>query len=56
LAVLTKTCLTPSVLNILWVIADHAAAALANALALEEIERLKKKLKLENTYLREELF
>lgn len=56
LAVFTKTCLTPSVLDILRVIADHAAAALANALAFEEIERLKKKLELENTYLREELF
>lgn len=56
LAIFTKTCLTPSVLDILRVIADHAAAAVANALAFEEIEQLKKKLELENTYLREELF
>jgi len=56
LAVFTKTFLTPPVLDILRVFADHAASALSNALAFEEIERLKKELELENTYLREELF
>jgi len=56
LAVFTKLCLTHDSLNVLRVIADHAAAALANALAFEEIEQLKNKLELENTYLREELF
>ncbi|MEE9264558.1 MAG: sigma 54-interacting transcriptional regulator [Vicinamibacteria bacterium] len=35
--------------------ADHAAAAIANARAFEEIERLKKQVELENTYLLEEV-
>ena len=37
------------------VIADHTAAAIANARAFEEIETLKRKLELENEYLREEV-
>ena len=43
--------------NIDWLrlIADHAAAAIANARAFEEIERLRKQLELENAYLREEV-
>nr|WP_321465483.1 sigma 54-interacting transcriptional regulator [uncultured Desulfobulbus sp.] len=56
LAVFTKRCLTPDVLDVLRVVADHAAAAAANALAFEEIEQLKNSLELENSYLREELF
>ncbi|MFT5730178.1 MAG: formate hydrogenlyase transcriptional activator [Desulforhopalus sp.] len=56
LAVFTKRCLTDDVLDTLRVVADHAAAALANALAFEEIEQLREKLELENTYLLEELF
>lgn len=39
----------------LRMIANHAAIAVANARALEEINRLKKRLELENAYLREEL-
>jgi transcriptional regulator with GAF, ATPase, and Fis domain len=35
--------------------ADHAAVAIANARAFEEIERLKERLELENRYLREEI-
>ena len=35
--------------------ADHAATAIANARAFEEIERLKGQLELENEYLREEV-
>ncbi len=35
--------------------ADHAAAAIANAQAFEEIERLKKQVELENEYLQEEV-
>ena len=35
--------------------ADHAATAIANARAFEEIERLQGQLKLENEYLREEV-
>ncbi|MGL4419810.1 MAG: GAF domain-containing protein, partial [Gemmataceae bacterium] len=36
-------------------IADHTAAAIATARAFEEIEALKKRLELENEYLREEV-
>ena len=41
----------------LWLraFADHAAAAIANARAFEEIERLKRELELENEYLQEEV-
>ncbi len=41
----------------LWLraFADHAAAAIANARAFEEIERLKKELELENEYLQQEV-
>ncbi len=39
----------------LRMIADHLAAAIANARALEEIESLKKRLEQENAYLREEV-
>ncbi len=56
LAVFSKRCLTPDVLDVLRVVADHVAAAAANALAFEEIEQLKNSLELENSYLREELF
>lgn len=39
----------------LRMIADHVAAAIANARAMEEIETLKKRLEQENEYLREEV-
>lgn len=39
----------------LSMIADHLAAAIANALALDEIESLKRQLEQENEYLREEV-
>lgn len=39
----------------LRVIADHVGAAIANARAFEEIERLRAQLQIENSYLREEL-
>jgi len=43
--------------GIVWarMIADHAASAIANARAFEEIERLRRQLELENEYLREEV-
>jgi transcriptional regulator with GAF, ATPase, and Fis domain len=43
--------------GIFWMrmIANHAASAMANARAFEEIEELKKQIELENIYLREEL-
>src|SRR5947209_5578810 len=42
---------------LIWLrmIADHAAAAIANARAFEEIERLRARLELENVYLRDEV-
>ena len=49
---------TPAVSkNLAWfrLLADHAASAIAHALAFAEIERLKKQLELENEYLREEV-
>jgi len=39
----------------LQIIADHAATALANARAWEEVEALKRRLELENAYLQEEI-
>ncbi|SIO65904.1 Transcriptional regulator containing GAF, AAA-type ATPase, and DNA-binding Fis domains [Singulisphaera sp. GP187] len=39
----------------LRMIADHAAAAIANARAFEEIERLRSRVELENVYLRDEV-
>ena len=39
----------------LRMIADHLAAAIANARLLEEVESLKQRLELENAYLREEV-
>ena len=43
--------------NLVWLrmIADHAASAIANARAFEEIQRLRSQLELENEYLREEV-
>lgn len=39
----------------LRIVANHAASAIANARAFEEIEHLKRQLELENAYLKEEL-
>lgn len=55
LAVFTKIRITQPALDILSIIANHAATALANARAFERIEELKQKLEAENSYLREEL-
>ena len=43
--------------NLVWLrmVADHAASAIANARAFEEIQRLRSQLELENEYLREEV-
>ena len=43
--------------GIIWarMIADHAASAIANTRAFEEIEHLRRRLELENEYLREEV-
>jgi len=55
LAVFTRARLGEENLTWMRMIADHAAAAIANARAFEEIERLKEQLELERDYLREEL-
>ena len=43
--------------NLVWLrmVADHAASAIANARAFEEIQQLRSQLELENEYLREEV-
>jgi transcriptional regulator with GAF, ATPase, and Fis domain len=55
LAVFTRACLGEENLTWLRMIADHAAAAIANARAFEEIERLRAQLELERDYLRDEV-
>ena len=55
LAIFTNTRVTQATLDILNIIANHAANALANAHAFERIKELTQQLKAENTYLREEL-
>jgi len=55
LAVFTRACLGEENLTWMRMIANHAAAAIANARAFEEIERLKGQLELERDYLRDEL-
>jgi transcriptional regulator with GAF, ATPase, and Fis domain len=55
LAVFARTRMLDEGLIWLRMIADHAATAIANARAFEEIERLRRQLELENEYLREEV-
>ncbi len=55
LAVFTPACLGEENLTWMRMIADHAAAAIANARAFEEIARLKEQLELERDYLRDEV-
>ena len=55
LAVFTRACLGEENLTWMRMIADHAAAAIANARAFEEIERLRGQLELERDYLRDEV-
>ena len=55
LGVFTRAQLGPEKAAWLRLFADHAATAIANARAFEEIERLKGQLELENEYLREEV-
>ncbi len=55
LGIFTRACLGEEALSWLRMIADHAAAAIANARAFEEIERLRGQLELERDYLREEV-
>ncbi len=55
LGVFTRTPAVSEHVDWFRLLADHAASAIANALAFAEIERLKKQLELENEYLREEV-
>jgi transcriptional regulator with GAF, ATPase, and Fis domain len=55
LAVFSRTELDEEKFHHLRTFADHAAIAIANARAFEEIERLREQLELENAYLREEV-
>ena len=55
LAVFTRRRLDHDAFEWQRMVADHAAGAIANARAFEEIDRLRARLELENTYLREEV-
>jgi transcriptional regulator with GAF, ATPase, and Fis domain len=55
LAVFTRTRFRVEAMGWLRLVANHAAAAIANARAFAEIERLRQQLELENAYLREEV-
>jgi transcriptional regulator with GAF, ATPase, and Fis domain len=55
LAVFSRACLGEENLTWMRMIADHAAAAIANARAFEKIEELKHQLQLERDYLRDEV-
>ena len=55
LGVFTRERLGPEKAAWLRLFADHAAVAIANARAFEEIEQLHRRLELENEYLREEV-
>src|SRR5690606_33350874 len=55
LGVFTRRCMDRQALDSLRMLADHAAAAIANARAFEENARLRQQLELENEYLREEI-
>jgi len=55
LGVFTRRCMRPEALDSLRMLADHAAAAIANARAFEENARLRQQLEVENEYLREEI-
>ena len=55
LMVFTRTNPIDEELDWIRMLADHAAAAIVNARAFDEIESLRKKLELENTYLKQEV-
>jgi transcriptional regulator with GAF, ATPase, and Fis domain len=55
LAVFSRTPLGDAEFAWLRIFADHAAAAIANSRALDEIARLREQLELENAYLRDEV-
>ncbi len=55
LGVFTRARFGREPLSLLRMLADHAAAAIANARAFEENARLRQRLELENAYLRDEI-
>jgi transcriptional regulator with GAF, ATPase, and Fis domain len=55
LAVFSRASLDEADFDWLRTYADHAAVAIANARAFEEIDQLRRKLEMENVYLREEV-
>lgn len=55
LAIFSRTTIGDGCLDWMRMVANHAAASLANAAAWEEIERLRRRLEQENTYLQEEV-
>ena len=55
LAVFSRDLLPNEAMIVLRTFADHAAAAIANARAYEEIDQLREQLELENEYLRDEV-
>jgi transcriptional regulator with GAF, ATPase, and Fis domain len=55
LAVFARGAVGPDCMDWLRTIADHTAAAIATARAFERIEELRRKVELENEYLREEV-
>ncbi len=55
LGIFSRVTIDATSLDWLRMIADHAASALANALAWEEIAALKRRLELDNAYLQEEV-
>ncbi|WP_422928960.1 sigma 54-interacting transcriptional regulator [Singulisphaera sp. PoT] len=55
LGVFARGRIGPDCMSWLRVIADHAAAAISTARAFEEIDSLRKKLEVENEYLKEEV-
>ncbi|HVY70625.1 MAG TPA: sigma 54-interacting transcriptional regulator [Verrucomicrobiae bacterium] len=55
LALFERAKITPEEFRWLRTFADHAAVAIVNARAFEEIEQLKRRLEVENDYLREEM-
>lgn len=55
LAIFSRVEIMPACLDWLRMMADHLAAALANANAWEEVESLKRRLEMENAYLQEEV-
>jgi transcriptional regulator with GAF, ATPase, and Fis domain len=55
LAVFGRAAFVPEAFQWLRTFADHAAVAIANAKAFEELERLKRRLEAENEYLQQEI-